>query len=338
MYSQYTITALTDVPALVKAFADARGWTTGGTSASPEFLRPGGTRTFKMAVSVVGAAHNISLFNKDIPAHKTSTDMPRLNGYEGTPGVPTSILPTVMLPTKLHLLGNDLSGGKPLFIAIIIECGFNLYRHLYLGNMVKMGNYTGGEVISSNHSRFSNSSSVFTMNWAAYTSRRLLFGGNHSLAVDDFGGVYVDHADNPTTFRRFRFTNPGSQVQVDGLEVIGGNGDGMNDELVGRAKATFAGTSLLVPCNLYIGRATGRADGRLSAIGQPSGARLFNMQGVDPGSQVDIGGKLWRCFPELAKNEVENIPQGRNSDGSVNTARYAAHESSFMAGLAYAEE
>lgn len=50
---------------------------------------------------------------------------------------------------RVHLFGKPASPASDTpFLAVVVEYNENLFRHMYLGCMEKIGNYTGGEVIA----------------------------------------------------------------------------------------------------------------------------------------------------------------------------------------------
>ena len=143
-YSAQVVTAVTDIPSAISAFAFARGW----TQASDTITRPGGGRAFDIRATIAGTnnrEHRVFIEdNLDPTGRLVWTQMPWIDGVSGNP--------VVLTPTKLHLFGNNTPWAPEPFIACVIECGYNHYRHLYIGNAVKAGSYTGGELFCANMS------------------------------------------------------------------------------------------------------------------------------------------------------------------------------------------
>ena len=148
-YQESVVSSITEIPALIATFAAANGWTVSGAN----YTRPGGGITFVLDATISGAAHTLSWTQGTESARIIS---PRLNG--------TSETPVTSIPSKVHLFA--ATTPQP-FIAIVVEYGFNSYRHLYLGNMVKAGAYTGGEVIAGTQVPASNSIYAYPTFWRA---------------------------------------------------------------------------------------------------------------------------------------------------------------------------
>ena len=60
-FAEYNITALTEIPPLVKTFAEGLGFTVTGTSANPIVQRPGdsGAPTFKLLAVSQGSGESL---------------------------------------------------------------------------------------------------------------------------------------------------------------------------------------------------------------------------------------------------------------------------------------
>lgn len=320
MYQQFAVAAVTDVPAVIATFAQSIGWT---IPAANTVQRPGGGEQFAISASITGAGtslrHRVFVTRVSNPAHRVFTESPMLNGSAAGPAIPS--------PSKLHMIGGLLP--EP-YIAAVIEYGFNLYRHIYIGNMEKLGAYSGGEVISANLPNFSGSTSNFTLD---HNTNRYLFCGRNDVyaTAADNGGVNVVHADNPNPWRTFKAAwslagTIGGTVPSE-ASVLGGYTDGPNDPYLSHAKSAYAGSQVLVPINLWCPKGV-NPDMRYVPIGRPAGVRQIRMDGLDPGSSVEVGNKVWRVFPELSKKILQAVSRG---------TYYAAEESSYFAGLAYLE-
>lgn len=342
-YSEQITTTVTDIPALIASFALARGWSVSGTT----ITRPGGGKSFEITASIGGTNNRDHLvYVKDTAAPTANyvyTAMPWFNG--------TYLNPVVQTPTKVHLLGNDPVGSPGVYepepwIACIIECGYNLYRHIYIGNMVKAGDYTGGEVISANmfnrDLRYSSATGTdtygFTSTSGAPAHRYLFsarFGTNGIPAGAGNGGVNVVHADNDTPFRIFDGPiETYAQNGFTGVSVFGGNADNVASGLVAKGLSDYAGSNILVPVNLFapdsdlIG-----ANVKFRPLGYVAGVRMINVSGINPGDAILVGSKTWRVFPEFSRQTETTMPYGAaNPDGF-----YYPYETSYMIGLAYEE-
>lgn len=302
-YQQTTITALTSVPALVKTFANANGFTTGGTSGNPTISVPAGL-TFTLSAS----GSEIVLSNGTQNAHLQAPIRD-----SGT-----------LTPTKVSLFGAQTPQPH---IAIVVEFGYNLYRHLYLGYLERSSAFTGGEVIAAANFFQSNSGYDFPLGWRDTRHQWLFSAHQKQWGVNDCGGVRVVHANNANTYRRFRAASVdfGSWNAWDGNEVLGGFTDDVNDGYVARGRSSFAGAAILTPVNLYATRGTG-SGAQFSPIGIPSGVRMVNVTDIDPDTSVTIGTDVWQLFPMFRKSALTSVPRG---------STYLADETSGMVGVAY---
>jgi hypothetical protein len=300
-YSVNNISALTDVTALVLAFATARGWTVSGST-----LQIPGGKTFQISVDMSAATNGGKnrIYITDVVTNSifTWTSAPQLNGSENSP--------VVSNPTKLHLYGSDSPHTDGAYIGIIIEFGFNSFRHMYIGKVKKLGNYTDGDVISSNYfpqmipQNFQSIANPY-LNGFKYLFGAITqqIGGWSGPTGNQSGGVYVNHADNANTFRRFdsRFD------QFAGNQVIGGHGDGINDTFVSCSNSPFAGGVILNPINLFAIKDNDTINYKIIPIGSINGVFLIDMLNLDVGQLVTIAGKSYRCFPELRKKQNPKV-------------------------------
>lgn len=332
-YSEIVVAAVTDIPAHIAAFAEARGWARSGNL----ITRPGGGRQFSISASIGGLNNRERrLFVTDvaIPARRTWTQMP---WTLGTPDNPVQVP-----PTKIHLFGNDDPWAGAPYICCVIECGYNAYRHVYIGNLVKFGNYTGGEVICSNYwiSTVSGNQQGALESFDT-TSTKRMFEAHHDAGSPantgpvglDAGGANIVHADNANSWRYFDGpSGSNARSAMTGLEVFGGAGDSINSGLLMRGVSDYAGANILVPINLYCpDSANIGANVRFRPVGYVAGVRMVNMRGLDPGEIIKIGNDNWRVFPEFSKRDVTGVFTG----GA--TSYYPPYETSYMLGLAYPE-
>ena len=336
-YSEHTISALTDIPPLVHAFATTLGFIVSGTTGSPIVQHPSyggpgvpGGLEFQMSTLTSG-------LNKDLIWTSTTA----VGAYTPSSKIrfpiwATDAAPTVGVtknPTKLFLIGSLTPAP---YIAIVVEFGYNLYRHLYMGFMEKIGNYLGGEVLSSeNGPPLSSNTQTFylfdsTMKTHMFSARQSLWGTSAGC-----GGVHIDHADNSVPWRSFYNANNFS-ANIDtalfsGIEVIGGYGDSINDPLIARGKNPITGSVILAPINLLAVQPVTGAK-RFRPIGRPAGVRLCNMEDLEPQTINTIGAETWRIFAATSKQETDGeIRAGDGSSGS----RYRRLESSVNLGYAY---
>jgi hypothetical protein len=333
-YSEQVATAITDIPALIAAFANTRGWTVAGTT----LTSPSGTRSFEITASIGGTNnrdHRIFITDTVTATRRAWTDLPWVDGTDGNP--------TVLTPTKVHLFGNDTPYAPAAFIACVIECGYNNYRHLYIGEMVKVGNYTGGEVICANY--FNKSYTGFTggsYDWYS-TANKFLFSAHHNAGNGptgaDAGGINMVHADNDVPYRYFdgpAGLNAGTSMT--GVEVFGGIMDSINSGLVYHGLSDYAGAAILTPFNLFVPDSDNVGSNlRIRPVGYPAGPRMVNMESLEPGETIDVGGDNWKVFPEFRKSFETLIKYGTSRDDGGAGGYYPVRESSYLVGIAYPE-
>lgn len=324
MYVEQAVASITDIPAAVAAIAATAGWSVAGTV----LTRAEGGISVKLEAFITGsgttALHELRATPQSGTTKYTRTYSPRFEGGTGAGGAPL-----VKVPSKIHVFAGTAGGS---YLAIVVEYGYNLYRHMYIGSMAKRGSYTGGEVICANyHQTFGYTFTTDTRHW---TDHKMLFCARQNIiATDESGWVHVVHADNATyPFRTFRETVSASWEGNFGTTypgaVLGGATDGINAGLHVRGQSTYAGGVILTPINLFTTHLSG-ADILFRPIGAPLGVRLVNVRDIDPGAAMLLGSTTWRCFPEFSKN-VD--PYSRSLNGKRN-----AYESSYYAGLAYPE-
>lgn len=236
--------------------------------------------------------------------------------------IPSPYIEQIFLtPTRLYIFG-DLE-PEP-YISAVIEYGDGFFRHLYLGYIQKMGDYGGGEVIAgSRHYVYNNA-----LNYRE-TAHQYLFGGIQRAWNDNAsGGVRLDHLDiGGDVIAPFKAKE--SRADSSNLapnSVVGGFGDTVNDQQVGRGQNTYAGVQIFNPINLHLVR----GNNHISPIGAPPGVRLVNISNIPVGGTINVGGKNWRCFPQFKKGGT-SIPA---SDGPT-TLMY--NETSYIVGYAYLE-
>ncbi|MEL4071749.1 hypothetical protein WKW50_16515 [Ochrobactrum sp. GPK 3] len=334
-YREHSISALSEIPALVTAFATEVGWNIAGTNTlrHPNFEGNGpGGLAFQLSSAVSGLQHTLRWTCATAPYSTKSAVL--MSPIYSTVAAPT--VGITQTPTKLFLI--SMLEPEP-YIAIVVEYGYNLYRHLYLGFMEKIGNYSGGEVISSHNG--THLDSVWSTSLWHYDGgtgnpvANFLFGWNTSkYTADASGGVRVEHQDNPQTWRHFRRNAviPASESWTAPFtysDALGGFGDSINDAYVAKGKNALAGTSVLTPINLFVTQAA-LNDTRFVPIGNPAGVRLVNIEQMEAQSSAEIGDETWYVFAASRKSS-DLYTRGPVS----NAYRYPISESSYYLGYAY---
>lgn len=355
-YQVTAITSINDIPALVASFAASLGFTTTtptATSATVKHPTYTGARVFTAAVSNTGSAPALRErieISTDVsgstPAWAESPKFNRTNTNTDT-CAPES-------PTKLHLIGmlggSSSTPGKS-FIAGVIEYGFNLYRHFYLGYIEKSTDFDGGEVItgsafapvsdSANNRAvpydLANNSSVTTP--VVYPFSAMNFS---DATKSSNGGAYVSHANNAVPWRKFYFAGSSTATNAANLDasmvaegadiILGGFKDGINSGYMAAGKSLYSGAQVMTPINLFIGKRVGSAQ-QFLAVGRPSGARMVHMEDLEPGAEVTIGSAKWRVFPVFTKSSATSVPGPTAATGS--TRSFPAANTSLYVGMAY---
>lgn len=219
-------------------------------------------------------------------------------------------------PTRLHLFGGQESAP---YLGVAIEFSPGFFRHGYLGYMEKIGTYGGGEITTS---------SYFTKNSTSSESyiahHKYPFSGDYIGKHIEESCVRIIHpdvgGDGLVLVAAHNGRSAGSLVAN---RALGGFLDNINDGKLANGLSTFAGSSILIPINMY---RTLEAD-RVQPIGRPAGVRMIRMDYIDIAQTVSVGGKTWRCFPVFKKYMTT----------SVSTANYS-DETSYIVGMAYLED
>lgn len=318
-YQTNAISAITDIPALVHAFATTIGLTVTGTTSAPIVARPGaGTIAFRLDAAISGYDHSLTWTCQDpVATSKAKIVSPKMYG--------TTAVPLVSLPSRVHLFGKS---SPKAFLAIVVEYTDNLFRHLYFGTMAAAGSYTGGEIISG--ASFRSSPNAYDYPMSFRPAHNYLFSARGRLfPIADSGGLRVVHAGNPTPWRRFYGSvNYLPSVDMGNGVALGGFSDDLNDGYVARGRSPFSGVSILVPCNLMASMPL-TGDSYYVPLGRPAGIRMVNMQDLDPGSTLALGADQWRVFPVFSKSSSQTVLQASGGWG--------AGETSYFVGYAYPE-
>lgn len=322
-YTTASVSSLSSIPALASAFAISQGWTVNtSVPATPIFTPPvaGSPIAFQLSAIVSGTTHDLrwAASGSGIPTSSANIRSPRMAPASGsTPVVPN--------PTAVHMFISPAPSDNPYF-AIVVQYGPNWFRHLYLGVMEKLGNYSGGEVIAG--------CTVLpdanaTLNLGIDDGVHHLFQGRSDIWADTLcGGVRVSHADNPNTWRKFRTGKTDLFALLNANGAFGGYCDSINDGPFMRSEAAYAGVNILNPVNLYATQPI-TGDMNFVPLGRPPGIRHVHMKNLDPLQSISIGSKVWRVFPSISKSELTTMPRG--------TANFRTQESSHWFGYAYPE-
>lgn len=323
-YQVTNISAITDIPAIVSAFAIAQGWSVNTTTPSqPIFTLPttDSLIQFKLSAAISSYDHTLTwtASGSAVPTSTANTRSPKLAPTSGTN-------PVVPNPAKVHLFISPAPSETP-YLIISIEYNSNLYRHLYLGRMERLGNYSGGEIIAGEQGPYTSYSA--NVSYRDYNRVQHLFQSRSAVwANTACGGVRVDHADNPNPWRKFLGYQTGTITSLPSDAVIGGLGDSVNDGFAARGESPFAGINPLISLNLFAVKPI-TSDISFVPLGRPPGIRLVNIKNIDPGASMTIGGVTWRVFPAMSKNDSQTMPAGLGN--------WRSYESSYYFGYALRE-
>lgn len=333
------ITSMAEVPAVVKVFASSLGFATSGDD--PVYIQHptyAGAKTFTVRNLVTGTTaediQDMLYIELNVSgATPAVTVAPKLNPT-GVRSMEAIVLPQ---PTAIHLFG-EMSGSSAdagrSWIAGVIEYGFNLYRHFYLGYVEKTTSFSGGEVTAGSHFfRRPNSASSIWSSTGGDAVYPFSAYGSSSL---DKGGVHVDHTNANQPWYAFDITGTKSvndfnaHTEVFGDKVVlGGFQDSINTGYLTSGDSPFSGKQILVPVNLYLGKREGGVQ-RFQPIGPPGGARMVKMDNLTPGDEINVGSSVWRVYPVFSKREENVIP----STG-ITKFNFPPFNTSLYVGMAY---
>lgn len=329
-YREYSINALADIPAIVAAFATEVGWNVfdGDTLRHPNYEGNGpGGLAFKLTTNIDGLNHFLRW--ECVTAGFTDKRATIRSPIYSTVAAPA--VATTQIPTKLFLI--SMLTPEP-YIAIVVEYGYNLYRHLYLGFMEKIGNYSGGEVIGASNGYYGTLST--SRDWWEDDYHQYLFTCNQGIWTEAAsGGVHIDHADNASPWRHFKrkadIDTTGNWTNwLAGNEAFGGFMDSFNDFYPQKGKNSLAGANVLSPISLFATQLV-TGDIRFIPIGNPAGVRLINIEELEAQAVAEVGGETWYTF---ACHRKSSDLYDRHPGGGSNN-RYPISETSYYLGYAY---
>jgi hypothetical protein len=308
-YQTQNITTLAAIVAHVATFAALQGWTVSGGNT---FTHPslGGAIS---AILSSPSATQLRFTPQEAGAPYAEIRSPTLNSGEQS-------------PTKLHMF---IAQTPQPYIALVVEYGFNSYRHLYFGYAEKVGTYNGGEVVAaSNHQRESNSNGK--TRYDGMDHQYLCRGHQQRFLTGQAGGVRVSHLNNATLWRQFDEDVDNLNLASEYLDTtaFGGYGDGVNDGYVMHGQSPFLGANILIPIDLVAPRFPG-ANPHMSPLGRPAGVRMVNMRDLEPGAQIVVGAQNWRVFSAHSKQSFDTPVYG--------VGNYPITETSYYVGYAYPE-
>lgn len=352
-YTVSSITSLNDIPALVKTFADGLGFTTttvSTTSVTVKHPTYTGALVFTVAVANTGSGatlrERLAITCNASGSTPAWCESPKLNKTQGN----TTASVSIEQPSKLHLFG-ALGGGSAdsgkTFIAGVVEYGYNLYRHFYLGYAEKITAYDGGEIVTGsaqwpvNIDGASAQSMAFDVSAASTTvCQSYPFSACNTSVETNIsnGGMYINHAGNAQPWRKFYdgwvwgATLDASLATTGDKIVMGGFRDCVNGGYMAAGKSAYSGAQILTPINLLIGKRVSGVQ-YFQAVGRPAGARLAHMEDLEPGAEISIGTAKWRVFPVFSKQANDTLTK-LSTVSAANTGFPPSNTSQYV-GMAY---
>lgn len=339
-FFEYSISSVSQIPSLIANAALQVGWITGEvdnvvTLRNPNYYgsgQPGGLSCRISFNDTTSPYHSVEMRLRDgiTNVGASATIRTPVTSPLGQPSAQNMVV-----PTKLYVI--SMLTPEP-YIALVFEFGYNLYRHLYFGFMEKLGEYGGGEVISSSNGpiirqRHTNSSAT---QYLVRTESNLLFAARSKIwTANTQGCVNVVSPDNAVPFRNFMDLGAsvnGVNSATNGTQVLGGFGDGLNDVFVAKGQNSIAGAAVLTPVNLVIDR-FGQQGVNYVPIGNPAGVRLINIENMEAQGQALIGTETWHTFAAIRKRNTTRITYEPGSNTS-----WPIEESSGQLGYAYRSE
>lgn len=331
-YQEHVINSHAEILPLIKPFADSVGWVTTLDGANPVLTYTGGDAPIPYKLVAGSSSHSFPTLVWEpvgVTGAKKATMVAPIFATDAAPSSPFS-----PAPTKVFLI--SAMTPQPYF-AIVVEYGFNLMRHLYFGYMEKVGDYTGGEVVSAvnGYNGIGGAANLSYLELANYGCKWLFSGGGTAdLPQDERGGVMVTHANNPNPWRHFALGGPtttNSDNSFPDDAALGGFRDAINDGYLARGENSIGNANPLVPIELLIVRKNA-GDTLFRPIGRPAGVRMLNLKGLETYGQVTLGSDVWHWFPAISKQQAINSPRAGTSNGF-----WRKQQTSYQLGYAYKE-
>lgn len=338
MYQAFNVSSILDIPAAVKDFIESAGWLLDDSNPNePVFTHPtlAGAIPFRLWAEQIGVNHRMRFSSVGTtPIRQTYIEAPRLYDGVGNSASP----PVVPAATAVHVFVGLLP--QP-YICLAIAFGTNRWRHLYCGNMEKIGDYTGGEIIACGNSGPPGLAGAGA-SWLRGDVNTYLFSSNTSVNADERGWLHMIHADENRPWRTlfyFDHTDPGHFPSVSpNNNFFGGFRDHIEYPFLMRGLSDV-NDAIHSPINLFATISDGTDDVTfdIRPLGRPAGVRMVNMQNLNAGDVITVGSHHWRCFPALAKN-MDIFPAGAYEVNVPSGTPYATRENSFVVGYAYLED
>lgn len=295
-YQTGTATDANDLLSQLATFAAAHGWTVQQPSIHPVNQNVG----YVYSNGSVFAAINSDLTTS--PANITVGGCESFNGSANwnaqpnqTPTLKTANVGLGPFPNYYFFVGDEL--GHP-YIQIAIEVIAGVYRHIFIGELVKFGAYTGGTYCgATRHNTTTGSIDVAsdqTHNWIADAATNLSLGGTDHVRCDADGNTNNWALLAPVS--TFTANKACGSVRAGGFTWNSYNA----------AEAKYNSRMPLDPITIFYNRAASLR----SPIGRLPNMRHVNLSLFAPATTYVIGGDTWMVFPIIARTDADGTITG----------------------------
>lgn len=176
--------------------------------------------------------------------------------------------------------------GASVYLQGVVEISAGIYRHFFIGTLVKFGTYTGGEYVdASYHDQTTN-----IINNPASSNHNYIC--DQSNANTRWGHVRTSVDARANTFSGL--VNLGNQTATSASGDVRG---AMTDNLFSVGYARWNLRTILEPMRVYVVRPSSLR----STMGRIPNMRLLNLVNFSAGEEFAIGGDTWKAFPVFAR-------------------------------------
>jgi hypothetical protein len=214
-----------------------------------------------------------------------------------------------------HFYSNFDPAAGPTYCHGVVEVQAGWYRHFGFGTLDKVGTYTGGQYSYGHyHEQGGNSDNLISANhawpWDGY--------GTSSISTGRFTVRFLPHQASgwggalESPERKWAMAHTTSNVtDGDGARVTnmrGGVRQGyyLNHFFEMANSSVYNGFKPLIPIPVFVYDIDANPD-EYYLIGYAPDVRYINMDGIQPGQSITIGGDTWDCYPVARKKfDVDN--------------------------------
>lgn len=188
--------------------------------------------------------------------------------------------------TAYHFFAGSEEDQEYLHAAVEIAAGH--FRHFAMGQLIKVGVYTGGTYVSA--VRWDNSTS--NQNNPEASAHTFICDAQSSSGTEH---VWIDYDGKTDNWQRAVQASDFTTTRCTGSV----RGNGMDNMFENRGYLRWNLRSVPAPLNYFANRASSLR----SFIGRIPHMRVFGMQNLSPGQVVTIGGDSWKVFPVCQRTE-----------------------------------